>query len=83
MDLEFETLGKKLFGKSYSSAPTRQARIREKREKEIAERERKLKERENELNAQEGALEETYEKVESDDEVVIEPESLKDRVCCH
>ena len=35
MEMEFETLGKRLFGKSYSAAPTRQARIREKREKEI------------------------------------------------
>ena len=35
MEMEFETLGKRLFGKSYTSAPTRQARIREKREKEI------------------------------------------------
>ena len=35
MEMEFESLGKRLFGKNYSSAPTRQARIREKREKEI------------------------------------------------
>lgn len=35
MEMEFETLGKRLFGKSYTAAPTRQARIREKREKEI------------------------------------------------
>ncbi len=35
MELEFDTLGKKLFGKSFTSAPTRAAVIREKREKEI------------------------------------------------
>lgn len=35
MEMEFETLGKRVFGKSYTSAPTRQARLREKREKEI------------------------------------------------
>lgn len=35
MELEFDTLGKKLFGKSFSSAKTRSAVIRKKREKEI------------------------------------------------
>lgn len=35
MDVEFESLGKRLFGKSYSSTSTRQTRIREKREQEI------------------------------------------------
>jgi DNA polymerase-1 len=35
MDLEFDTLGKRLFGKSFSSAQTRSQVIREKREKEI------------------------------------------------
>jgi DNA polymerase I len=35
MEMEFESLGKRLFGKSYSSASTRQAKIRENREKEI------------------------------------------------
>jgi len=35
MEMEFDTLGKRLFGKSFSSAPTRTAVIREKREKEI------------------------------------------------
>ena len=35
MDLEFDTLGKKLFGKSFSSATSRAKVIREKREKEI------------------------------------------------
>ena len=34
-ELEFETLGKKLFGKSFSTAPARAAIVREKREKEI------------------------------------------------
>ncbi len=34
-ELEFEGLGKKLFGKSFSAAPARAAVIREKREKEI------------------------------------------------
>ena len=34
-ELEFEVLGKKLFGKSFSAAPARAAVIREKREKEI------------------------------------------------
>ncbi len=34
-ELEFDTLGKKLFGKSFSSAPTRAKVIREKRETEI------------------------------------------------
>ncbi|MCH2182528.1 MAG: DNA polymerase I [Mariniblastus sp.] len=35
MDLEFDTLGKKLFGKSFTSAPSRAAKMREKRETEI------------------------------------------------
>ena len=35
MEWEFDTLGKKLFGKSFTSAPKRAAVIREKREKEI------------------------------------------------
>jgi DNA polymerase-1 len=35
MELEFDTLGRKLFGKSFTSAPSRAAVIREKREKEI------------------------------------------------
>ncbi len=35
MELEFDTLGKRVFGTSFSSAPTRTAVIREKREKEI------------------------------------------------
>ena len=35
MELEFDTLGKKMFGKSFSSAQTRSAVIRKKREKEI------------------------------------------------
>ncbi len=35
MELEFDTLGKRIFGKSFSSAPTRAAVIREKREREI------------------------------------------------
>ncbi len=35
MELEFETLGKRVFGKSFSAAPTRTAVIREKREAEI------------------------------------------------
>ena len=34
-ELEFDVLGKRLFGKSFSSAPTRAKVIREKREKEI------------------------------------------------
>lgn len=34
-EMEFDTLGKRLFGKSFSSAPTRAKVIREKREKEI------------------------------------------------
>lgn len=34
-ELEFDTLGKKLFGKSFSSSANRTARIREKREAEI------------------------------------------------
>jgi DNA polymerase-1 len=34
-ELEFDTLGQRLFGKSFSSAPTRAKVIREKREKEI------------------------------------------------
>ena len=34
-ELEFDTLGRKLFGKSFTSAPKRAAVIREKREKEI------------------------------------------------
>ena len=34
-ELEFDTLGKRLFGKSFTSAPTRAKVIREKREKEI------------------------------------------------
>jgi DNA polymerase I len=38
MDIEFESLGKRLFGKSFSSATTRAAVIREKREKEIQSR---------------------------------------------
>lgn len=35
MELEFDTLGRRVFGKSFTSAPTRAAAIREKREKEI------------------------------------------------
>lgn len=35
VDLEFDSLGKRLFGKSFTAAPARQAVIREKREKEI------------------------------------------------
>ena len=35
MELEFDTLGKRMFGKSFTSAPSRAAVIREKREKEI------------------------------------------------
>ena len=35
MELEFDSLGKKMFGSSFTSAPTRAAVIREKREKEI------------------------------------------------
>ena len=35
MEWEFDTLGRKLFGKSFTSAPKRAAVIREKREKEI------------------------------------------------
>lgn len=35
MELEFDTLGKRMFGKSFSSATTRTAVIREKREAEI------------------------------------------------
>ncbi len=35
MDIEFDTLGKRLFGTSFSSASTKTAVIREKREKEI------------------------------------------------
>jgi DNA polymerase-1 len=35
MELEFESLGKRLFGKTFSAAPARAAVIREKREKEI------------------------------------------------
>ena len=35
VELEFDGLGKRLFGKSFSAAPARQAVIREKREKEI------------------------------------------------
>lgn len=35
MELEFDTLGRKIFGKSFTSAPSRAAVIREKREKEI------------------------------------------------
>ncbi len=34
-EMEFDTLGKRLFGKTFSSAPTRAKVIREKREKEI------------------------------------------------
>ncbi len=34
-ELEFDTIGKRLFGKSFTSAPTRAKVIREKREKEI------------------------------------------------
>lgn len=34
-DLEFDSIGKKLFGKSFSSAASRSAVVREKREKEI------------------------------------------------
>ncbi|HBE71853.1 MAG TPA: DNA polymerase I [Planctomycetaceae bacterium] len=34
-ELEFDTLGKRLFGKAFSSAASRQAVVREKREKEI------------------------------------------------
>ncbi len=35
MELEFDPLGKRLFGKSFSAAPARTAVIREKREEEI------------------------------------------------
>ncbi len=35
MELEFETLGKRLFGRNFSTAPARTAVIREKREQEI------------------------------------------------
>lgn len=35
VELEFDTLGKRLFGKKFSAAPARQAVIREKREREI------------------------------------------------
>ncbi len=35
VELEFDGLGKRLFGKSFTAAPARQAVIREKREKEI------------------------------------------------
>lgn len=35
VDLEFDTLGKRMFGKSFTAAPARQAVIREKRELEI------------------------------------------------
>ncbi|MEM9940323.1 MAG: DNA polymerase I [Planctomycetota bacterium] len=35
VELEFDTLGKRLFGKSFSTAPARQQVIRNKREKEI------------------------------------------------
>ena len=35
MELEFDTLGKRAFGKSFSSAQSRSQVIREKREKEI------------------------------------------------
>ena len=35
IELEFDSMGKRLFGKSFSAAPARQAVIREKREKEI------------------------------------------------
>lgn len=34
-ELEFDSLGRKIFGKSFSSAPSRAAVVREKREKEI------------------------------------------------
>ncbi|MDC3223460.1 DNA polymerase I, partial [Mariniblastus sp.] len=34
-ELEFDTLGKRMLGKSFSAAPARQAAIRDKREKEI------------------------------------------------
>ena len=34
-ELEFDGLGKRLFSKSFTAAPTRQKKIREKREKEI------------------------------------------------
>ena len=34
-ELEFDGLGKRVFGKKFSAAPTRQKKIREKREKEI------------------------------------------------
>ena len=34
-ELEFDSLGKKLFGKKFTTAPTRQKKIRAKREKEI------------------------------------------------
>ncbi|MCA9265339.1 MAG: DNA polymerase I, partial [Planctomycetales bacterium] len=37
-ELEFDSLGKRLFGKSFSSAPTRAAVLREKREVEIQQR---------------------------------------------
>ena len=35
MELEFDTLGKRMFGRSFTAAPTRTAVIREKREQEI------------------------------------------------
>ena len=35
MDLEFDSLGKRLFGKSFTSAPSRAVKMREKRETEI------------------------------------------------
>lgn len=35
VEIEFDSLGKRLFGKSFSAAPARQAVIREKREREI------------------------------------------------
>lgn len=35
IDVEFDSLGKRLFGKKFTAAPARQAVIREKREKEI------------------------------------------------
>ncbi len=35
MELEFDTIGRRMFGKSFTSAPTRAAVIREKREQEI------------------------------------------------
>jgi DNA polymerase-1 len=34
-EVEFDSLGKRLFGKKFTTAPTRQKKIREKREKEI------------------------------------------------